>query len=153
MQLDRFTIKSQEALQAADRLAADAPQHRRSTPEHLLAVLLEQDDGVVAAGPAQARRRRPSAIRARRQRRARRAADAHRRRRRAGDRRASSIAVLRAAEREARELNDEYISTEHLLLALAERTTAKAGEALRAPAPTHDGARCRRSRRSAARTA
>ena len=46
MQLDRFTTKSQEALQAAVGLAAS----RRNTevqPEHLLAVLLEQDDGVI----------------------------------------------------------------------------------------------------------
>jgi ATP-dependent Clp protease ATP-binding subunit ClpB len=48
MQPDRFTIKSQEALAAAARLA----QERRNpqvTPAHLLAVLLESDEqsGVV----------------------------------------------------------------------------------------------------------
>src|ERR671923_304447 len=46
MQADKFTIKSQEAVQAAQRLA-----HERGnpeiTPEHLLAVLLEQEGGVV----------------------------------------------------------------------------------------------------------
>ncbi len=46
MQLERFTIKSQEALQAAQRLA-DERGHPQTTPEHLLAVLLEQDAGVV----------------------------------------------------------------------------------------------------------
>ena len=46
MQADKFTIKSQEAIQAAQRLA-----HERGnpeiTPEHLLAVLLEQEGGIV----------------------------------------------------------------------------------------------------------
>src|SRR6201993_300824 len=47
MQPDRFTIKSQEALQAAQQLA-DERRNPQFTPEHLLAVLLEQDGGVVA---------------------------------------------------------------------------------------------------------
>ena len=46
MQPDKFTIKSQEAIQAAQRLA-----HERGnpeiTPEHLLTVLLEQEGGIV----------------------------------------------------------------------------------------------------------
>src|SRR5438477_10195855 len=46
MQPDRFTIKSQVALQAAQRLA-DERRNPQTTPEHLLAVLLEQDGGVV----------------------------------------------------------------------------------------------------------
>src|SRR5438874_4668608 len=46
MQPDRFTIKSQEALQAAQRLA-DERRNPQTTPEHLLAVLLEQEGGVV----------------------------------------------------------------------------------------------------------
>src|SRR5947209_2607119 len=46
MQPDRFTIKSQEALQAAQRLA-DERRNPQTTPEHLLAVLLEQSDGIV----------------------------------------------------------------------------------------------------------
>src|ERR1700736_2021288 len=47
MQSDRFTIKSQEALAAAQRLA-DERHNPQTTPEHLLAVLLEQEDGMVA---------------------------------------------------------------------------------------------------------
>src|ERR1700716_828745 len=46
MQPDRFTIKSQEALQAAQRLA-DERRNPQTTPEHLLAVLLEQEGGIV----------------------------------------------------------------------------------------------------------
>ena len=45
MQPDRFTIKSQEALQAAQQLA-DERRNPQTTPEHLLAVLLEQEEGV-----------------------------------------------------------------------------------------------------------
>src|SRR2546421_12839686 len=46
MQPDRFTIKSQEALEAAQRLA-DERRNPQTTPEHVLAVLLEQREGIV----------------------------------------------------------------------------------------------------------
>ena len=46
MNPDRFTIKTQEALQAAQRLAEDR-HNPQLVPEHLLAVLLEQESGVV----------------------------------------------------------------------------------------------------------
>ena len=59
-ELDKFTIKSQEAVQAAQRLA-----HERAnpeiTPEHLLAVLIEQEGGIVAADPR--RRSAPGRVR------------------------------------------------------------------------------------------
>src|SRR3712207_3033135 len=47
------------------------------------------------------------------------------------------LAILRAAESEAGKLRDEYISTEHLLLALADAQT-RAGDALRRNGATHD---------------
>ncbi|HEV7882737.1 MAG TPA: Clp protease N-terminal domain-containing protein, partial [Solirubrobacteraceae bacterium] len=46
MQADRFTIKTQEALQAALALAP-ARRHAQVTPLHLLAALLDQEDGLV----------------------------------------------------------------------------------------------------------
>jgi ATP-dependent Clp protease ATP-binding subunit ClpB len=46
MQADRFTIKSQEALQAAIAIAA-ARHHTETQPEHLLLALLEQPESVV----------------------------------------------------------------------------------------------------------
>ena len=46
MQPDRFTIKSQEAVAAAQRLASEA-SNPEVAPPHLLLALLEQDDGVV----------------------------------------------------------------------------------------------------------
>ena len=117
MQLDRFTIKSQEALQAAIRVAADR-RNTETAPAHLLLALLDQQDGIVGpvlrkvgADPAAIRSqlggqldRLPTIT--------------------AGAREPSTsrelLDVLRAAEREAGKLQDEYISTEHLLLALSE---------------------------------
>ena len=55
MQADRFTIKSQEALQAAIALAA-SPHHTETQPEHLMLALLEQPESVVLARAAQAGR-------------------------------------------------------------------------------------------------
>ena len=97
MQLDRFTIKSQEALQAAIGLAAE----RRNTevqPEHLLPRCSTRT--TASSRPSCARSApRPDAIRARRRRRPRRPADDHRRRARARQR---PRAARRAARRRAR---------------------------------------------------
>src|SRR5439155_649578 len=46
MQLDRFTQRSREALEAALRLAADR-RHTEATPEHLLWALLDQPESIV----------------------------------------------------------------------------------------------------------
>src|SRR3954453_23133591 len=46
MQLDRFTQRSREAIEAALRLAADR-SHTEASPEHLLWALLDQPEGVV----------------------------------------------------------------------------------------------------------
>ena len=136
MQADRFTIKSQEALQAAIALA-DERRNPQVTPEHLLAVLLEQDGGIVVAASCAssgvARRAAARARSTRRSTRSRRSAA----RGEAAAVAASSSQVLRAAEHEMRELKDEYVSTEHLLLALAGHSS-KAGEALRGAGATKD---------------
>src|SRR5919206_696744 len=47
MQLDRFTQRSREALEASLRLAADR-RHTEASPEHLLWALLDQSEGIVA---------------------------------------------------------------------------------------------------------
>ena len=118
MQADRFTIKSQEALEAAQRLAAER-RNPQTRPEHLLAVLLEQEGGVVVPGAAQARRR-PGG-RARDPQPGARGAAAPDRLDPARPTGPSNelIEVLRGAEEEMRALDDSYISTEHLVLALA----------------------------------
>src|SRR3954468_11057415 len=117
MQADRFTIKSQEALAAAQRLAG-ARRNPEVAPVHLLLALLEQDGGIVV----------PVLRRA--------GADPERVRRLAneaadglptvtGDAASSPalgtalIDLLKRGDDEARGMGDEYVSAEHLLLALA----------------------------------
>src|SRR5213082_67930 len=117
MQADRFTIKSQEALNAAQRIAA-ARHNPQVAPEHLLVALLEQDGGIVVpviqragADPEAVRRRANEAL--------------DRLPKVTGDATdapgldAKTLEVLKRADEEARSFGDEYVSTEHLLLALA----------------------------------
>src|SRR2546430_14010418 len=46
MRLNKFTVKAQEALQAAQVLA-DGQSHQALEPEHVLAALVEQREGIV----------------------------------------------------------------------------------------------------------
>jgi ATP-dependent Clp protease ATP-binding subunit ClpB len=134
LQPDRFTIKSQEAIQAAQTLADDR-RNPQVTPEHLLSVLLAQDGGVVVpvltklgAGVDPIRADVNAAL------------DALPTLGEGGEASGAGtelVAVLRAADKEARSLDDEYVSTEHLLLALAESKSG-AGDALRAAGAGHD---------------
>jgi len=48
MRLDKLTIKSQEAIQSAQQLA-ESKGHQQIDPEHLLAALLEQPEGLIPA--------------------------------------------------------------------------------------------------------
>src|ERR1700679_944080 len=156
MQADRLTIKSQEALQAATRVA-QARLNPQVTPAHLLAVLL--DSGVASASPSGSLPANEgpipgaggvvlpvlaklgtsvAALRAEAQR----ALDELPRlgegsSAEGGAPSAELLGVLRAAEREAQGLSDQYISTEHLLLALA-ADDGRAGQALRAVGASHE---------------
>ncbi|MEI6447093.1 MAG: Clp protease N-terminal domain-containing protein, partial [Actinomycetes bacterium] len=116
MRIDRFTIKSQEALEAAQRLAV-----QRHSPEfsgeHLLAVLLEQEASLVepvlrkvGADPAAIRSAALKAV-----------DDAPKL---SGDHQeptpsASLLEALRKAEESATALGDSFISSEQLLVGLA----------------------------------
>ncbi|HXS43141.1 MAG TPA: ATP-dependent chaperone ClpB [Solirubrobacteraceae bacterium] len=134
MQPDRFTIKTQEAIAAAGSLA-ERRRNPQVTPEHLLLVLLEQDGGVVApvlqklgADVARVRADANAAVESLPTLSA------------GGEAAGPSselVRVLRLAEEEMRDLKDEYVSTEHLLLALAEHQS-RAGDALRAAGATKD---------------
>jgi len=119
MQPDRFTLKSQEAVAGAQRLASEAG-NTEVAPPHLLLALLEQEDGLVVpvlqkleadVGAITSRARdavaalpilsgevepdvRPSS---------------------------SLVKTLQRAEKEMAALGDEYISTEHILLALTDK--------------------------------
>ncbi len=135
MRFDHYTIKSQEALERAQRLASEH-HHQGLEPEHLLAALLDDAEGTTvalleklgvpreplaqAAGLAVGRLPRVTGPGTDAQ-------SVH-----LGE---SLRRVLEAAERSAERLKDEFISVEHLLLALADpehpgeaqRALAKAG--------------------------
>jgi ATP-dependent Clp protease ATP-binding subunit ClpB len=117
MQADRFTTKSQEAVATAQELARS---HRNPeiTPPHLLVALLEQPEGLVVpilqrvgADTATIAARANEVL-----------AQLPKLGGEAEEARMSSslAAVLRKAEQEMARLGDEYISTDHMLLALAD---------------------------------
>jgi ATP-dependent Clp protease ATP-binding subunit ClpB len=117
MQADRFTVKSQEAVAAAQQLAA-ARHNPETTPAHLLVALLVQEDGLVVP-ILQKLGADPAAIGTR----AHEAVDVLPTLGEGGEepRMSSSLAqTLRQAEKEMAQRGDEYISTDHLLLALTE---------------------------------
>src|SRR5918997_5046881 len=137
MRADRFTTKSMEAFDVATGLAA-ARRHTEVLPEHLLAVLLEQQDSIVppvlrklGVEPATVRADLNAALDTLA------TVSAGTEHEPATSR--ELLAVLRAAESEAGKLGDEYISTEHLLLALTE-VQGPAGEALRRNGAARDAA-------------
>jgi ATP-dependent Clp protease ATP-binding subunit ClpB len=122
MDLNKYTQKSQDAILAAQRLAQEY-FHQSIEPAHLLLALLRQEDGVVpalvtkvAGSPmalredvAQELEKHPKVYGA-----------------------ASQIGlspqasnVLSAAERYAKGMQDDYVSTEHILLGLTESSEGK----------------------------
>ena len=142
MQPDRFTIKSQEAIAAAGSLA-ERRRNPQVTPEHLLAVLLEQEGGVVAPVLAQARRE-PRRGPLGGERRARGAADREPGRR---VRRPVERARPRAARRRGRDARAQgRVRLDRAHPARARRPSVEGGR--RAARPRRDEGRrcCRRSR-------
>ncbi|MFE6488471.1 AAA family ATPase, partial [Streptomyces sp. NPDC057757] len=126
MDMNRLTQKSQEALQEAQGAAGRAG-HTEVDGEHLLLALLDQDDGLIPrllqqAGTDPDRLR--TAVRE----------ELSRRPKVTGPGAAPGqvfvtqrlARLLDTAEREAKRLKDEYVSVEHLLLALAEESSATA---------------------------
>src|SRR3954465_1134641 len=115
MRLDKFTVKAQEAVSRSQEIAQQR-DHSEISPLHLLAALLAEEEGVVkpvlqklGADPARIAQivgseleRMPKATGTQ-----------------LGLSRETQD-VLNQAQKEADRLKDEYISTEHLLLALAE---------------------------------
>ncbi len=122
MNLEKFTQKSQEAVLSAQQLAQNY-NHQSIEPAHLLLALLRQEDGVVpalvtkVAGSALALRDevhkelegRPKVYGGSTQ---------------VGLSKPASD-VLSAAERYAKGMQDEYVSTEHILLGLTESSEGK----------------------------
>ncbi len=135
MNADRFTIKAQEAIQAAGSLA-ETRRNPQVTPEHLLVVLLEQEGGL-AGGVLDKLGVGRDAVRAA----ANAAIDAQPTTTGGGESAGPSsefVKVLRDAEAEMRRRKgDEYVTAGHLLLALAGHESA-AGRALRDAGATRE---------------
>src|SRR6266566_214143 len=126
MRLDRLTLKAQEALQSSEQMA-ERRQHQQIEVEHLTLALIQQADGLIpnllkklgATLPTLTRElehtieKLPQVT---------------------GPGRAGQIyitprlkTVLDQAEQEAERLKDDYISTEHLLLAIVQEDGLSAG--------------------------
>ncbi|HMW33565.1 MAG TPA: ATP-dependent chaperone ClpB [bacterium] len=120
MNSDKMTIKAQEALSKAQQLALER-HHTQIEPEHILMAMLDDHDGTVPAlikklgSPLATIRTQAESILDRMPR----VSDTAQQVYLSG--RASRILI--EAGKEAEKLKDEYISTEHLLIAMAEEST------------------------------
>jgi ATP-dependent Clp protease ATP-binding subunit ClpB len=130
---DRLTEKSQEALQQAQALASGA-QHQEILPEHLLLALLEQTEGTV---PATLQRLEVDPKRLAQEIRA--FLDRQPKVYGAETYMGSQLRkLLDSAWSEMERLKDEYLSTEHLLLAIAGETGSEAARILERAGVTKD---------------
>ena len=115
MQLERFTLKAQEALAAAQKLAQERG-HAQVEPEHLAVALLEQESGLTVPILERIGVGRP-ALRAELARRLDHFGTVH------GDTQVGfardTQAALETAQSEADTMKDAYVSSEHVLMGLA----------------------------------
>ena len=135
MRFDRFTIRGQEAVQEAIGVA-EKNQNQQVEPEHVLAAMLEQKEGVVrpilgkigantqaiAADISAAMEKFPKVS--------------------GGQQYFSSRTntIFQDAQKIAETMQDDYVSTEHLLLAIANEKDGDAGRILRSNGITKDDA-------------
>src|SRR6266704_3417959 len=126
MSLDRFTLRGQEAIQSAIELA-ERNQNQQVETEHLLCAMLEQPEGIVrpllgklGANVQVVKNDCEAAV-------------ARFPRVQGGQQYFSSrlSQIFTAAQKEAEKMQDEYISTEHLLLAIADEKDGNACKILR----------------------
>jgi ATP-dependent Clp protease ATP-binding subunit ClpB len=136
MRFDKFTLKVQEALQDAQSLA-DSLGHQAIEPEHLLICFLRQEDGIVGSilsklNASQQKiekeleaylKKQPSV----------------------GGTGAGQVylggrlnKLFDKAMSEAAQLKDEYVSVEHVLVAMAEEKEGQVGKTLRQAGVTKD---------------
>jgi ATP-dependent Clp protease ATP-binding subunit ClpB len=126
MRLDKFTLRGQEAIQAAIELA-ERNQNQQVEPEHLLAVMLDQPEGIVrpmlgklGANVAVVLNDTQAAI--------------SRFPRVQGGQQYFSprlSQIFTASQKQADKMQDEFVSTEHLLLAIVEEKDGESGKILR----------------------
>ncbi|MFB0536799.1 MAG: ATP-dependent chaperone ClpB [Anaerolineae bacterium] len=135
MNLNKFTEKAQEAILEAQSLATQY-NHSQIDPEHLLLSLLQQTDGVapqivqkLGGSPQALQQRLESDLAAR--------PKVYGTTAQVGLSRALQE-VLQAAEREAGQMRDDYVSTEHLLIALTDPRAGQVAQSLAAFGITKD---------------
>jgi ATP-dependent Clp protease ATP-binding subunit ClpB len=123
MDLERYTVKSREALERAQRIARDR-SHQELRPEHLLAALLDERGGTIAAvlqklgvDVAALARASESAL-----------ASLSRVQGGTAYLGQDLRGVLERAEAHAERLKDEFVSVEHLLVSLADPAHANAAQ-------------------------
>jgi len=126
MRLEKFTLRGQEAIQSAIELA-ERNQHQQVEPEHLLVAMLEQPEGIVrpilgklGANVAVVLNDTQAAV-------------ARFPRVQGGQQYFSGrlSQIFTASQTQADKMQDEFISTEHLLLAIVEEKDGDAGKILR----------------------
>src|SRR4029434_3932349 len=125
MRLDKFTLRAQEAIQAAIELA-ERNQNQQVEPEHLLSAMLEQPEGIVrpvlgkiganvtvVLNDVQAAIARVPRVQC-------------------GQQYFSPrlTQIFTAAQKRAEKMQDEFISTEHLLLAISGEKDGAGGKRL-----------------------
>jgi ATP-dependent Clp protease ATP-binding subunit ClpB len=133
MRLDKFTLRGQEAIQSAIELA-ERNTHQQVEPEHLLVAMLEQPEGIVrpvlgklGANVAVILNDTQAAV-------------ARFPRVQGGQQYFSNrlSQIFTASQKQADQMHDEFISTEHLLLAIVEEKDGDAGKILRQHGVTRD---------------
>src|SRR5437660_8011229 len=133
LRFDKMTVKAQEALQTAQEIAA-SHQNQQIEPVHLLAALAAQADGVVP--PLLARLGvRPEALSQEIEREIGRLPKVQGFAQQHMGRPLNDI--LERAFKEADTFKDEYVSTEHLFLAIAAQDRDPAGQLLKRQGASH----------------
>jgi ATP-dependent Clp protease ATP-binding subunit ClpB len=133
MRLDKFTLRGQEAVQSAIE-TAERNQNQQVEPEHLLLALLEQPEGTVRPILGKLGSNYQVVLNDVQ------AAVARFPRVQGGQQYFSPrlSQIFTAAEKQAESMQDEYISTEHLLLAVVGEKDGSAGKVLRQHGVTRD---------------
>ena len=133
MRLDKFTLRGQEAIQSAIELG-ERNQNQQVEPEHLLIAMLEQPEGIVrpvlgklGANVAVILNDVQAAV-------------ARFPRVQGGQQYFSPrlSQIFTASQKQADQMKDEFISTEHLLLAVVDEKDGDAGKILRQHGITRD---------------
>ncbi|MFA5322462.1 MAG: ATP-dependent chaperone ClpB [Smithella sp.] len=136
MRFDKFTLKVQEALQEAQSLAGSLG-HQSIEPEHLLVCLLRQEDGIAGAilnklnsSPQKIERELDNYLKKQPSVQGAGSGEVY-----LGGR---LNKIFDKAMTEAAQLKDEYVSAEHVLVAIAEEKDGSAGKILRQAGVTKD---------------